>query len=215
MPALDASAIYALLERVRMGDGDAGKEVFLEIAPVVRARVTRALRRRGRGRARSTDVEDLSQETFARLFVGGARALRAWDPARGLPFLGFVGMLTAREVAMALRTRTRDPWFEEPTAADPLSLLCGVDGGGARLEARDELRHVLARARLRLSGAGWSYLTWLVLEDRPVTAIAVETGATHDAIYMWRTRIKRLLCEIHGELAREAGVPIRRAVAAS
>lgn len=203
----DTPAIRAVIERAMTGEADALGVLIEGVTPVVRARVARALARhrvRARGRSTASDVDDLVQDTFAALFVDGGRALRAWDPDRGLPFLGFVGLLAERAVGMAMRTRKRDPWLEEPMAADALAILCDAPGGASYLEARDELRHLLVRARQRLSGAGWSYLQWLVLENRPVTAIAEETGATADAIYTWRTRIKRLLHEIRGELRDEA-----------
>jgi RNA polymerase sigma-70 factor (ECF subfamily) len=198
MTTIDACA---LVERGMGGDANALAILMESVAPVVRVRVARALARRARGRSTVNEVDDLVQDTYAMLFRDGARALRAWDPDRGLSFLGFVGLLAERSVGMALRTNKREPWLEEPTTDDSLAMLCDAT---ARLEARDELRHLLARARSRLSGAGWSYLNWLVLEHRPVHEIARLAGTTPDAIYTWRTRIKRLLLEIRSELHAEA-----------
>ena len=33
--------------------------------------------------------------------------LRSWDPARGLGFLGFIGLIAEREVGMRMRTMKR------------------------------------------------------------------------------------------------------------
>jgi len=188
------------------GDASALAMLVESLAPVVRVRVTRALARRARARGRSTvnDVDDLVQDTFALLFRDGARVLRAWDPARGSSFLGFVGLIAERAVGMTLRTSKREPWREEPTDDVALRTLCDAPATAARLEARDELRHLLSRAQSRLSGTGWSYLKWLLLEHRPVDEIALIAGTTPDAIYTWRTRIKRLLLEIRSELHAEA-----------
>ncbi|MEO7735895.1 MAG: sigma-70 family RNA polymerase sigma factor, partial [Kofleriaceae bacterium] len=176
---------------------------------VVRPRIARVLAKRRRG-ARH-DVDDLVQQTMAALFAERGRALRAWQPERGLGFLGFVGLLAEREVGMTLRTRKRNPWTEEPTPADSLSSLGGATAHLARcIEARDELRRVLACLGDRLSAPGRRYLQWLVVEQRSVQTVARETGASPDALYAWRTRLFRLVREIRQEL----GAPPERAESA-
>lgn len=200
---LDPDTVRDALDRAMAKDAIAVASLIEALTPVVRARVARALAR-CRGRAVSHDIDDLSQETFAALFVDDGRALRAWQPDRGLPFLSFVGFLAGRAAGMALRARKRDPRIEQPTEADSLALFCGARSTTAHLEARDELRHVLGQAQRRLSGTGWSYLQWLLLEDRPVSAVTRETGASADVIYTWRARIKRVLVEIRGEMDDEA-----------
>jgi DNA-directed RNA polymerase specialized sigma24 family protein len=204
---MDAGEVRALVARAMAGDAVSRALLVETITPIVRARVARTYARRVR-RSAVNDVDDLVQETFAMLFRDDGRALRAWDPDRGLPFLGFVGLLAQRAVGMTLRASKRDPWLEVSPEDDTLA----SDADAAdRLEARDELRHLFARARERLTGTGWSYLIWLVLEHRPVQDIARTTGTTLDAIYTWNTRIKRLLHEIRCELDDEGRAPIQRA----
>jgi RNA polymerase sigma-70 factor (ECF subfamily) len=198
----DSHAIRNLIDDAIAKDAGALDALVELVTPVVRVRVARVLARRGR--RGSIDIDDLVQETFAHLFVDEGRALRAWDPARGLPFLGFVGLLAERAAKMAMRARKRDPWLEEPTEDDTLSQLGGAPIANAQIEARDELRRLLAVAEQRLSVAGFRYLQWLVLEDRSVDAIVLQTGSTADAVYTWRTRIKRLLNEIRVELNAES-----------
>jgi DNA-directed RNA polymerase specialized sigma24 family protein len=188
--------------QIDLSDVSAIEGLIRDVTPVVRARVARVLARRGRRAA--ADIDDLVQETFAHLFAEQARALRAWDPARGLPFLGFVGLLAERAARMALRARKRDPWLEQPTADAELSELCEPLPAGPQIEARDELRRLFALAEQRLSDAGVRYLQWLVLEDRSVDAITLQTGATANVVYTWRTRIKRLLQELRVELNAES-----------
>jgi RNA polymerase sigma factor (sigma-70 family) len=182
-------------------DADALALLIESITPVLRVRVARVLARRGR--RSSVEIEDLVQETFAHLFDDDAHALRAWDPKRG-SFLGFVGLLAERAALMSMRARKRDPWIEEPTDDDELSQLGDPPHAGARIEARDELRRLLALAEQRLSISGFRYLQWLVLENRSVSAIMLQTGTTADAVYTWRTRIKRLLQEIRVEIDAES-----------
>lgn len=199
----DTDAIRDVVDRAIARDAAAVAALIDALTPVVRVRVTRVLARY-RGRAVAHDIDDLAQETFAALFLDDGRALRAWDPDRGLPFLSFVGFLAERAAGMVLRARKRDPRVEVPTEADFLARLCAARDAPAHLEARDELRHLLVQAQRRLSGTGWNYLQWLVLEGHPVGAIARQTGASPEVIYTWRTRIKRVLLEIRGEFDKEA-----------
>lgn len=199
----DAHAIHDLIRGAVARDATSLEYLLRAITPVVRVRVARALARRGR--RHSAEIDDLVQETFVHLFVDDARALRSWDHARGLPFLAFVGLVAERAAMRAMRARKRDPWLEEPTADDALSELGDRPATGAQIEARDELRHLLSRAQQRLTAAGSRYLQWLVVEDRSVSAIMLETGATADVVYTWRTRIKRVLQEIRIELEAEPG----------
>lgn len=203
----DAGGPRALVARAMAGDVLARADLVATLMPTVRARVARTYA--WRRRSVVNDVDDLVQEAFAMLFRDGGRALVAWDPDRGLPFLAFVGLLTERAVGMTLRARHGDR--EEPAQDDAIADDTDAED---RLAARDELRRLLERARARLTGTGWSYLTWLVLEHRPVQDIARATGTTPDAIYTWNARIKRLLHEIRGELADQCGAPIRRAAGA-
>jgi DNA-directed RNA polymerase specialized sigma24 family protein len=201
----DSSQVQALIDLAAAGDAGAAASLVDGIAPVVRARVARALSRRqsqSRGRILRQDREDLVQETFAGLFDDGARLLRSWDPARGLGFLGFVGLLAEREVGMRMRARKRNPWTEDPTAKDALAHLGGASEGLAlQIESRDLLRRIVARLGERLTAQGSRYFELLFLEARSVQAVAKETGASADALYAWRSRLSRLVRAVHAELA--------------
>jgi len=201
----EVAQIRSVVDRAVSGDRDAAMLLIAGIAPVVRTRIARALRRRraeARGRRLRHDLEDLVQEAFAALFDDGGRALRAWDPARGLGFLAFVGLLADREVAMVMRTRKRNPWTEDPTAHDAFPAPDDADGVAVRLEARDQLRRLAAQVAARLDWRGRRYFQLLVVEDRPVRAVAAATGASPEALYAWRSRLTRLAREVLTELER-------------
>jgi DNA-directed RNA polymerase specialized sigma24 family protein len=196
----EPEVIRAVIERATTGDAAAAAWLVALIAPVIRGRIARGLARRRRGRV-GAELDDFVQDTLARLFEDGGRALRAWDPARGLGLFGFVGLLADREVGMAMRTRTRNPWTEEPTAAEALARLhAPAAAPNARFEARDLLRRVVAGVRGRLSPAGRGYFQLLVVEDQPVRAVAAQTGLTTDTLYTWRARLTRLMHDVHREL---------------
>ena len=177
------------------GDSTALRHLVNAMRPVVQTRVIRALRRRAhnaRGRDLRQDAEDLVQDVFAALFARNARALRAWDPKRGLSFLGFVGFLSEREVSIRLRTAKRHPWIEDPTAAETLDRALGaVPCPSTRLEARDALVKVLNELGQWMSPEGRRYFQLLYVDGRSVHDAALNAGTTTNAVYAWRSRLMK------------------------
>lgn len=200
--------VRALIDRAASGDARAAATLVDGVAPLLRARVARALSRRWRqsaGRALVQDTEDMVQETLAGMFANGGRTLRSWDPARGLGFLNFLGLVAERRVSMRMRTRRRNPWTEEPTPVDRLMHLGGMtDDLALQIESRDLLRQIIGRLHQRLGPRGFRYFQWLVLENRSVRTVASETGASEQAIYAWRSRLIRSAREIRAELRDRA-----------
>jgi DNA-directed RNA polymerase specialized sigma24 family protein len=189
--------IQSMVDRAISGDRNAAVRLVEGITPVLRIRITRALsRRRGeaRGRMLRPDIDDLVQDTLAALFADRGRALRAWDPRRGLSFVEFVGFLAERAVARRMRTRKRNPLTEDPTADVALQALAGpTDAFSIMIEAREQVRRLFARVGELLSPRGLRYFQLLMIDERPVRSVAEETGASTESLYAWRSRVTRLL----------------------
>ncbi len=204
---LDAAAIQAAVERALAGDAATLDALTRALAPVVQVRVARALLRRAagaRGRNLRADLEDLVQEVFAVLFTGRGRALRAWDPSRGLSFLNFIGFLAEREVGMLMRTSKRNPWTEDPTPSETLQAMQPRSASHqAQLEARDLLEVLCDRLRERLTPQGRLYFQRLYVEERSIESVASEAGTTSGALYAWRARFKTMLRELEAEISGE------------
>lgn len=193
------------IEAALKGDAEAMKRLVGRIEPIVRMRAGRALLRRrheARGRDLRVDTEDFIQDVFAALFAKRGKALRAWDPERGLSFDRFVGFLAEREVNAVLRTGRRSPWTEDPTMDDTLHHLHGTEPSHqARVESRELLRIIADRMTERLSPLGLHYFQRLFIEQRSVAAVAEESGVSTGALYAWRSRLSRTLDSIRAEIA--------------
>ncbi|MCB9651206.1 MAG: sigma-70 family RNA polymerase sigma factor [Deltaproteobacteria bacterium] len=202
-----ADEIHRCVTAALAGDDAELQRLLAAIQPVVHVRVLRAvLRRRGeaRGRDLRVDLEDLVQEAFAALFAHRGKALTSWDPTRGLSFSNFVGFLAEREVAMRMRTGRRNPWTEDPTLDTTLVFLGGeAESVETRLESRDVLRALSERLRERLSPQGRQYFQLLLVEEQPVQEVSARTGTSVDALYAWRSRLRRLLRELRTEIMGE------------
>ena len=180
------------------GAEDALSDLLHESTPVIQARVARALLRRpeSRGRDIRQDVADLTQEVFVALFNADGKALRAWDPARGLSFANFVGLLAQRRVSSLLRTKQGAPWSEEldpdvaseePAADAPPD----ADAG-----SRELLERLLEQLEGTLSARGMELFHRLYVAQEPVEEVCAQTGLSPNAVHQWRRRL--------GQAARRA-----------
>lgn len=183
----------------------------MAILPVLHARVGRMLLRfRAASRYRDVrqDVEDMIQQILVTLFADGGKALRAWDPARGLELPGFVGMLAEREVYSILRSRRRSPWSEDPTEAEEMDSVEDAERGTERIIASREIaRAVVERVTANLSEEGAAMFTWFFVEDRSVEEICEITGKKRGAVYVWKNRLIARMRQAASELMLESGDP--------
>jgi RNA polymerase sigma-70 factor (ECF subfamily) len=168
--------------------------------------VARAVVRSGTARRQGRDlrqeVEDLVQEVFVALFADDARALRAWDPTRGMSLVNFVGLVAEHQIASLLRSGRRNPWTEEPTVSDALDRSLGaVDAEDERVHSRELLVRVLDRLRAELSPRGMVVFQLLIIEDRGADEVAAQVGMTVDAVYAWRSRFGKLVRRLADEMA--------------
>lgn len=197
-----------LVTRALDGDAAAVRSLVDGLTPVIQVRVARALRRSparsSRNRSARQELEDLTQEVFVALLADDGRALRAWAPERGLSLLNFVGLLAQRQVASILRSGKRSPWTEDPSELGALEAAGGdTDVAETRIESREMLERLLDRVRESLSPRGLELFHRLMVEEESVESVVRSTGMTADAVYAWRSRLKRLVHELAAELSAE------------
>lgn len=194
-----------LLERTLAGDRAASRALLERLAPIIQARVVRALYRRRGPAARDPRQElmDMTQEVFVALLDDDARALRAWRAERGLSLEGFVGLLAERQVASILRTGRRSPWREEPTDEAALDRAAGPSEPEAAGASRDLLARVLERLREDLTPRMLALFYALWVDETPVDTICEEMGMNRDAVYAARSRIGKRARAIAAEWDRD------------
>lgn len=185
------------------------RELVKLATPIVRARVMRVLLRsaRGPGQRVHQDIDDLSQEVFSALFEDDARALRDWDPALGLSFRNFVGLLAQRRAASILRARTSLSWAHEhqdhADALDDAGYDCTPEGNAA---SRELLVCLWTRMRRLVSARGLVLFELLYLRDESIAEVCAEAGLTINAVYQWRRRLgviaRAELTQLQSELRR-------------
>jgi RNA polymerase sigma-70 factor (ECF subfamily) len=190
---LDATELNAALD----GDGHAMRQLVDLLTPVIHARAARALLKNPKRQQRdvANDVRDLVQDTFAMLFDNNARVLRTWREGGGLSLKNYAGLIAGRHINAMLRTGKRNPYENVPVVDEHLDALLG-DGDACHLEratdARDIWTKLLDRLRDHLSAQGWHLFELLVVCERPTGEIEAITGLSRDAIYAWKSRLRRL-----------------------
>jgi RNA polymerase sigma-70 factor, ECF subfamily len=202
---MDAEETSGLVHEALAGDQAALTRLVAALTPVIQARVARTLLARrscltGDRNVRQ-EVEDLAQEIFLSLFSRGAHVLRSWQAERGLSLENFVGLVSERYVVSFLRSGKRNPWKEEPSLIEDLDG-ASLDSSPEEVTAsREELRLLLERLREKLSPLGRHLFELLFVQERSLPETMAASGLSADAVYAWRSRLRRLAQELLGELS--------------
>lgn len=184
------------IDRALAGDRKAVDALVRKLRPVIQAEVGFALLPLGRSQGRDVRQEtlDLLQDVLMSLLADDGKLLRRWDPARGSSLESFVRLIARRHVAGVVRSKRRNPYAEQPLPGETLDLRRG-DGPELehRIEARERLDHMLEHVRQRLDERGLLLFELLYVEERSIEDACAATGMTRDAVYAWRSRLKRQL----------------------
>lgn len=192
---MESAGAQQLVSQALAGRRAALADLVDLLTPVIQARVARTVLVRGSRGGRSGVrplVEDLTQEVFLLLFSDGGRVLRGWRPERGLSLENFVGLVARRRALSILRTGKGSPWREDPTLDEELDGETPEADPETETASREQLRLVLERMREELSPLGWRLFELTMIEERPIREIETLTGMSPDAIYAWRSRLRKL-----------------------
>ncbi len=203
-------------ELALLGDENALACLVHRLTPVVQARVARKLLlcrdRSGGSRDVRQEVEDLTQEIFLILFADDGKVLRGWDPARGLSLANFVGLVAERQTVSILRSGRRSPWRDDPTLSDEMERIASPVETETAAASREVLGQLFDRLTEELSPLGRRLFDLLLIQETPVAEAILATGLSADAVYAWRSRLRRLARNLLVELSEPppgARTPVR------
>lgn len=188
------------------GDSAAIKTLVDGLTPIIQARVARRLLGAGANRDVRQDVLDLTQEIFLHLLEDGGRVLKGWDPERGMSLENYVGLIAERRTVSHLRSGRSNPWRESGNLDDveePRADAASVSGD---VMSQDMLRTLLDRMREALSPLGWRLFELLYIAEKTIDEVQQETAMSADAVYAWRSRLRKLARKCQQELLEDHGV---------
>lgn len=210
---MDHEDSAGLMHRALAGDQTALTRLVAGLTPVVQARVARTLlcrrSRLGGGRDVRQEVEDLTQDVFLSLFSRDARILRAWDSERGLSLENFVGLVAERQVVSFLRSGKRNPWKEDPSPTEDLDAPSPDSDPEEVAASREQLSLLLDRLREKLSPLGHQIFLLLFVQERSIPETMAASGLSADAVYAWRSRLRRLAQQLLAEMSGKPE-PVRK-----
>ena len=175
------------------GDADARRELVRRLMPVVVREVSIAVSRLAvfEDRDPKQEVRDLVHDILLGLFEGGGKALRRWDPERGLSLESFVQFIARRKVPQLLSGGRGNPWADAPV--DPANLEAIDDADLARrLEKRNELKLVLALIRGKMRGRDHVLFELVFVRELPPDVVAEQVEMTRGAVNAWAYRMRKL-----------------------
>ena len=197
-----------------LGDALAGNRAQLRVlldrlTPIVQARVARCLLRAGQARDVRRDVEDFTQDALVELFADGSRILRGWRDDGGLSLDNYVGLITERRTISALRSARRNPWREQQAEEDAVEAVDTTPELERRVAAGDLLERMLTRLRETLTPLGFRLFELLYVQEMDTPQVCAATALSPEAVYAWRSRLRRAAKKVHAELSSETPPPMR------
>jgi RNA polymerase sigma-70 factor (ECF subfamily) len=155
-------------------------------------------------------VDDLSQDVFLRLFEDQGRVLRTWDPERGLSLENFAGLVAERLAISSLRSGKRNPWREDEAEDEVLAAAPSGEATPAEAVASaDFMGRLHDRLRETLTPLGMRLFDLLYVEERSVEEVCTATALSADAVYAWRSRLRRTAQGLCRQLLSETA-PVAR-----
>jgi hypothetical protein len=113
-----------------------------------------------------------------------------------------------RLVSHTMRSARRNPFSANPTLDEELERLGDSESGfEVAVASRDLAEKLAAQLAVRLSPLGYRMFVLLFVDEETVENIEALTGLRPDAIYAWRSRLRRAIHRLASELAPETSCP--------
>jgi RNA polymerase sigma factor (sigma-70 family) len=183
----------ALLRAALEGRAAARNRLVVRLAPVVRARLRRALCNWPEGRIGAHDVDDLTHLTWCRLLEHDAARLRAYDPGTGVSLVAYVSMVTQQLFLNVLEQHRAGKRAAAATVEleDAGDVPAPVDAARAA-DARADLERVHGHLMRTLPERGRAVLALLYLDGLDVDQTAASLGVNKQVVYNWQFKIRQL-----------------------
>jgi RNA polymerase sigma factor (sigma-70 family) len=183
----------ALLKAALGGRMSARNQLVTRLAPVVRARLRRALSNWPNQRIGAHDLDDLTHLTWCRLLENDQARLRAYDPATGVSVVAYVSMVTQQLFLNVLEQHRAAKRAATGTVdVDEAYDLASPTDTPAAMDARGDLARVWTHLMAELPERGRAVLALLYADGLDVDGAAAALGVQKQVVYNWQFKIRQL-----------------------
>jgi len=163
------------------------------IAPFVQAEVAMMMTRYGniRGRSGRQEVQDLVQDVFIVLFKDNGKTLRSWREDGGRKFGSFVRLVAKRRILSVMRTRSKNPWPDEPTEHQLLDRAAHTGEFDSALGFREELEVLWEKLSRWFADEDHLLFQLFFVEGLSIDEVESVTGKSRQALYSWRRELRK------------------------
>ena len=172
----------------------AARALVAHLKPTIRIQATRVLLADSHGtgvRNLEAEVDDLVQDVLLKLFADDARVLRTWGGHASI--CTWVAKVTRRHVGGALRYRSSNPWSLLPVDDDAITYAVRTDHFEDQIATKQIWQTAWSRLMKELSPRGRQLADQLIADQSDPDHVSAVTGLSMDAVYQWRSRIRRSL----------------------
>ena len=183
----------ALLQAALGGKMSARNHLVTRLAPVVRARLRRALANWPNHQLGAHDLDDLTHLTWCRLLENDQARLRAYDPQTGVSVVGYVSMVAQQLFLNVLEQHraVKRSAIGHVDLDDAVDIASTTDTPGA-MEARGDLSRVWGHLMHELPERGRAVLALLYADGLDIDTAAVTLGVQKQVVYNWQFKIRQL-----------------------
>lgn len=190
-PRTRASGDSELLARALDGDEAALRILVPRLLRVIAARVRRAFAKRF---AVSEEPNDLVQEVWIALLSQDGKALRAYDPDRGVSLEGFVGLISEREIATRLIASSAQKRGGR-VRHEPIDERTSETGSGTpeqHVAGHELARRLVAHLEESLPPRGMLVFRYSFTDGLAAEEVAQILGINVQVVYNWQHKIRTI-----------------------
>jgi len=193
-----------VMTRALAGDRAAQTLLVEMLRGPVQAQMLSFVRHRGYTRDVPQRVADLTQDIFLYLFEDNLKVLRSWDPHFGVPLVRFITMVAKRKAWGILNAKRHQLDFAPQAASQVLEFSLHTNP----LDGDDQwVRVAMTRVRESLSEKGQDVFDMLFRDQATVAEISARQNLTREAVYQWRSRLRRAIRRELNALQTEGETP--------
>lgn len=192
---MDSRRAELVIEQALNGERTAIESLVNDLTPVIQNKVARVMLSTLSGQSVDIrqEVQDMTQDVLTLIFSDGGKLLRSWAPEKGASLPHFIAVVTERRTLNKVKTLgRRSRFFQDAIEPDESAASRSSEPEGQAISSQLLLR-MTQKLAPQLSDVGEKMFDYLFLQGLSVTEICDKAKMSEDAVYAWRSRLRKKL----------------------